>query len=142
MPPKLMAAQIDGKLNELRQFVQENREILAARRGATLVQSLRKNKSADEHKWYMFLNKKAADFNPDQAEHLKQTFALLGTVSNVPMADASVAACSSSQQQDVSARCPKVAQRDAIRLAIQRPRTHLFWKISKAIKPSVKFTKD
>ena len=82
MAPKATKAQIDAKLDELRQFVRENQEMLAARRGTTLVKSLRQNQSADELKWYMFLNKKAAAFNQEQAEHLEQTFALLGTVSN------------------------------------------------------------
>ena len=82
MAPKATKTQIDAKLDELRQFVRENRETLAARRATTLVKSLRQNQSADERKWYTFLSKKADAFTQEQAENLKQTFALLGTVNN------------------------------------------------------------
>ena len=61
-------------------------ETLSARRATTLVKSFRQNQSADERKWYMFLCKIAAAFTQEQAEHLKQTFALLGTVSNASTA--------------------------------------------------------
>ena len=86
MPPKATNAEIDAKLDELRQFVRDQRETLSARRATTLVKSSRQNQSADECKWYMFLCKTAAAFTQEQAEHLKQTFALLGTVSNASTA--------------------------------------------------------
>ena len=86
MAPKATKAQIGAKLNELRQFLRENQEMLTARRGTALVKSLRQNQSADELKWYKFLNKRATAFDEEQAEHLKHTFALIGTVSNVSTA--------------------------------------------------------
>ena len=86
MAPKLSSTQIDAKLADLRKFVEENLEIIGQRRGTTLAKSLRKNQSADERKWYMFLTKKISDFTAEQSEHLKQTFALLGTPSNAPTA--------------------------------------------------------
>ena len=86
MPPKATNAEIDAKLDELRQFVRDQRETLSARRATTLVKSSRQNQSADECKWYMFLCKTAAAFTQEQAEHLKQTFALLGAVSNASTA--------------------------------------------------------
>ena len=78
MPPKATNAEIDAKLDELRQFVQDQRETLSARRATTLVKSFRQTQCADERKWYMFLCKTATAFTQEQAEHLKQTFALLG----------------------------------------------------------------
>ena len=71
MPPKATNAEIDAKLDELRQFVRDQRETLSARRATTLVKSFRQNQSADERKWYMFLCKTAAAFTQEQAEHLK-----------------------------------------------------------------------
>jgi hypothetical protein len=81
MAPKLTKCCIDAKLDELRQFVRENQEILSARRGTTLVKSLRQLHSVDEKRWHWFLSSKAARFDQEQAEHLKHTFALLGPVS-------------------------------------------------------------
>ena len=66
--------------------MRDQRETLSARRATTLVKSFRQNQSADERKWYMFLCKTAAAFTQEQAEHLEQTFALLGTVSNASTA--------------------------------------------------------
>ena len=79
MAPKATKAQIDAKLYELRQFVRENQEMLAAEWHH--LREIIQNQSADELKWYMFLNKKAAASNQEQAEHLKQIFALLRSVS-------------------------------------------------------------
>ena len=86
MAPKLSSTQIDAKLADLRKFVEENLAILSQRRGTTLAKSLQQRQSADERQWYMFLTKKSSDFTAEQSEHLKQTFALLGTPSNAPTA--------------------------------------------------------
>ena len=86
MAPKLSSTQIDAKLADLRKFVEENLATFSQRRGTTLAKSLRVHQSADERKWYMFLTKKISDFTAEQSEHLKQTFALLGTPSNDPTA--------------------------------------------------------
>ena len=61
--------------------MRENQETLAARRGTTLVKSLRQKQSAEEKKWYMFLIKNDHGFTQEQAEHIKHTFALLKTAS-------------------------------------------------------------
>ena len=81
MPAALTKSQIDGKLEDLRKYVRENQETLAARRGTTLVKSLRQKQSAEEKKWYMFLIKNGNGFTQKQAEHIKHTFALLKTAS-------------------------------------------------------------
>ena len=49
MPPKATNAEIDAKLDELRQFVRDQRETLSARRATTLVKSFRLNLSAQDH---------------------------------------------------------------------------------------------
>ena len=86
MAPTATKAEIDAKLGELRQFVRDQRETLSARRGTTLVKSLRQNQFAEERKWYVILSKTAAAFTQEQAEHLKQRLDLLGTASNASTA--------------------------------------------------------
>ena len=55
MPPTLTNFQIQSKLDELREFVQENLAEIRVRRDTTLLKSLRQNHSSDERKWYKFL---------------------------------------------------------------------------------------
>ena len=56
--------------------------MLAARRGTTLANSL----DSAERKWHMFLHAKGMALTDDQAEHLKNTFALLGDAGNASTA--------------------------------------------------------
>ena len=86
MAPKTSKALIDGKLKGFREFVRENHEMLAARRGTTLANSLRQYQSDAERKWYMFSHKKRMALTDDQAEHLKNKFALLGDAGNASTA--------------------------------------------------------
>ena len=57
MPPKLSAAQIDEKLEELHTFVRGHAALLASRTGPSLYESLRKKASTEEDKWYTFIYK-------------------------------------------------------------------------------------
>ena len=82
MAPKTSKALIDGKLKELREFVRGKREMLAARRGTTLANSLRQYHSDAERKCFTFLQKKGMALTGDQAEQLKNRFALLGDAGN------------------------------------------------------------
>ena len=55
MPPKLSAAQIDGKLEELHVFVGEHADLLATRNGSSLRDCLSQRASAEERGAYLFL---------------------------------------------------------------------------------------
>ena len=77
MPPKLSAAQIDEKLEELHTFVRGHVALLASRNGLSLYGSLRQTASAEEKKWCNFLYKNAHVMTEAQQNHILQTYALL-----------------------------------------------------------------
>ena len=88
MAPKTSKALIDGKLKELRDFVRGNQEMLAARRGTTLANSLRQYHSDVKRKSYMFSHKTGMALTGEQAEHLDNYFALLRDAGNASTAGA------------------------------------------------------
>ena len=77
MPPKLSAAQIDEKLEELHTFVRGHAALLASCNESSLRESLRQTASTEERKWYFFLHKSARALSESQKNRVLQTYALL-----------------------------------------------------------------
>ena len=131
MPPKLSAAQIDEKLEELHTFVREHAALLASRNGSSLCESLRQTASTEERKWYFFLHKSARALSESQKNRVLQTYALLAahtrtatqrSESTLPSSSAKVASAASTSmaapaaeqrrtQSRVSTSAPAAEQR-------------------------------
>ena len=76
MPPKLSPAQIDDKLNDIRQYVREHREELATRGGSCLKFAFAAQRNDVETRFYLFMYKNEERFTYSQRQHV-QTFAML-----------------------------------------------------------------
>ena len=77
MPPRLLEATIDGKLDALRKYVRDHLEELASGESSILKAVFAKRRNAEEARFYRFLHKNEARFTEAQCRHVHATLAML-----------------------------------------------------------------